>query len=66
MNRSCSVEDDGVGQPNADSGMEGLGTQIIRAMTSKLGAKLTYDKSHRGTRVSLECKPPVTAALRQQ
>jgi two-component sensor histidine kinase/CheY-like chemotaxis protein len=50
-----SVEDDGVGrapQP-ADDGA-GVGHLIIEAMADKLGATVTLDRAHRGTRVVME------------
>jgi two-component sensor histidine kinase len=50
-----SVEDDGVGrapQPPDDSA--GVGHLIIEAMADKLGATVTLDRAHRGTRVFLE------------
>jgi two-component sensor histidine kinase len=47
-----SVEDDGIGSANgASSAPRGLGTIIIQAMGFKLGSKIVFDPSHRGTRV---------------
>jgi two-component sensor histidine kinase len=43
-----SVEDYGVGMPT-DRRRTGLGTRVIKAMSSKLGAELTYPPAERGT-----------------
>jgi two-component sensor histidine kinase len=49
-----SVEDDGIGSANgASSAPQGLGTMIIEAMGVKLGGKIVFDPSHKGTRVML-------------
>lgn len=49
-----SVEDDGIGSANAaSSAPEGLGTMIIQAMGVKLGGKIVFEPSHKGTRVTL-------------
>jgi two-component sensor histidine kinase len=49
-----TVEDDGPGLP-ADGKVQGtgLGTRLVKAMTSSLGAKLSVDPAHRGVRVSV-------------
>ncbi len=52
-NRAClCVEDDGVGWPQADGAPSGtgLGTRVIKSMSMRLGAELTYPPSARGTR----------------
>lgn len=48
------VEDDGVGweESTAVAGT-GIGTQVVRSMALNLGAELSLDKEHRGTRVIL-------------
>jgi two-component sensor histidine kinase len=49
-----SVEDDGIGSSNgASSAPQGLGTIIIQAMAVKLGGKIVFDPSHKGTRAML-------------
>lgn len=49
-----SVEDDGVGSANGASlAPDGLGTIIIEAMGVKLGGKIVFDPSHKGTRAKL-------------
>jgi two-component sensor histidine kinase len=49
-----SVEDDGIGSANgASSAPQGLGTIIIQAMGVKLGGKIVFDPSHKGTRAML-------------
>lgn len=49
-----SVEDDGVGSANGASlAPDGLGTIIIQAMGVKLGGKIVFDASHKGTRAKL-------------
>jgi two-component sensor histidine kinase len=49
-----SVEDDGIGSANgASSAPQGLGTMIIEAMGVKLGGKIAFDPSHKGTRAML-------------
>jgi two-component sensor histidine kinase len=51
-----SVEDDGVGlslSPAAPVGT-GLGTRVIRSMSTRLGAELTYEPVERGTRAMLQ------------
>lgn len=46
------VEDDGVGmEPRATPKSTGLGQRIVRAMGEKLGAKIEFDRDHKGTRV---------------
>ena len=52
-----SVEDDGVGwsQSGAVSGT-GLGTKVIKSMSIRLGAELTYASAERGTRAVLASK----------
>ncbi len=47
-----SVEDDGVG-PRGGNAAEttGLGQRIVKAMAIKLGADVTHDAAHQGTRV---------------
>lgn len=49
-----TVEDDGPGLPK-DGKVQGtgLGTRLVRAMTSSLGAKLSIDPAYRGVRVSV-------------
>jgi two-component sensor histidine kinase len=50
-----SVEDDGVGPPPPSSeSSTGAGHLIIEAMASKLGAAITLDRAHRGTRVVMD------------
>ena len=36
------------------AGKGGLGQRIIRMMTSKLGARIDHDASHRGTRIVID------------
>ncbi|QCO06677.1 sensor histidine kinase [Azospirillum argentinense] len=51
---SVSVEDDGVGFSCDDAPQgTGLGTRIVQAMASSLGARLNYDRRHAGTWVTL-------------
>ncbi|MBP2303398.1 response regulator [Azospirillum picis] len=51
---SVSVEDDGVGFSETDAPQgTGLGTRIIQAMATSLGALLQHDRQHAGTRVTL-------------
>jgi two-component sensor histidine kinase len=50
-----SVEDDGVGwSDDAKPKGTGVGTRIIKAMATNLKASLSYDESHKGTRVVME------------
>jgi two-component sensor histidine kinase len=50
-----SVEDDGVGPPPPPAeNAAGVGHLIIEAMADKLGAAITLDRTHRGTRVVVE------------
>ncbi|SMF92076.1 Two-component sensor histidine kinase, contains HisKA and HATPase domains [Azospirillum oryzae] len=52
---SVSVEDDGVGfSENHTPQGTGLGTRIVQAMASSLGALLHHDRQHPGTRVTLK------------
>jgi two-component sensor histidine kinase len=53
-NACLSVEDDGVGwsQSSAPTGT-GLGTRVIKSMSTRLGAELTYPPAPRGTRAVL-------------
>ena len=49
------VEDDGVGmEPRATPKSTGLGQRIVRAMGEKLGAKIEFDRDHKGTRVMIK------------
>ena len=51
---SVSVEDDGVGYSDDDAPRgTGLGTRIVQAMATSLGALLHHDRQHVGTRVTL-------------
>lgn len=51
---SVSVEDDGVGFPGGGAPQgTGLGTRIVHAMASNLGATLHHDRQHTGTRMTL-------------
>ena len=53
-NAVISVEDDGVGFSNsAPVGSTGLGQRIVRAMADKLGARISHDRLHRGTRIEI-------------
>ena len=52
-NAVISVEDDGVGfAPSAPVGT-GLGQRIVKAMAEKLGARISHDRFHRGTRIEI-------------
>jgi two-component sensor histidine kinase len=55
--RLC-VEDDGTGLPPASVNSTGLGRLVIEAMAEKLGAAITRDAAHRGTRVVLDFELP--------
>jgi two-component sensor histidine kinase len=46
-----SVEDDGVGSHGHAATSGGLGQRIVKAMAIKLGADVTHDAAHSGTRV---------------
>jgi two-component sensor histidine kinase len=47
-----SVEDDGIGRPSGETRESGgLGHRIVKAMATKLGAELSHDGAHAGTRV---------------
>ncbi len=49
-----AVEDDGAGiSPDLAAQSNGLGNRIVRAMSNKLGADLTFEPRTRGARVSL-------------
>ena len=49
-----SVEDDGVGWSQGGSVLgTGLGTKVIKSMSTRLGAELTYPPAERGTRAVL-------------
>ena len=51
---SVSVEDDGVGFSGDEVPQgTGLGTRIVQAMATSLGALLHHDRQHAGTRVTL-------------
>jgi two-component sensor histidine kinase/CheY-like chemotaxis protein len=51
---TISVEDDGVGFDGADSARStGLGQRIVKAMVDKIGARMTHDQSHQGTRIEV-------------
>ncbi|MBP2230455.1 two-component sensor histidine kinase/CheY-like chemotaxis protein [Azospirillum agricola] len=51
---SVSVEDDGIGFPGGGAPQgTGLGTRIVQAMATSLGAMLHHDRQHAGTRVTL-------------
>ncbi|WP_042689255.1 response regulator [Azospirillum sp. B506] len=51
---SVSVEDDGIGFSGDDTPRgTGLGTRIVQAMATSLGALLHHDRQHAGTRVTL-------------
>jgi two-component sensor histidine kinase/CheY-like chemotaxis protein len=53
-----SVEDDGVGFSGAASnGSTGLGQRIVKAMADKLGAHISHDALHRGTRIEIAFAP---------
>ncbi|WP_088347231.1 MULTISPECIES: histidine kinase dimerization/phosphoacceptor domain -containing protein [Rhodomicrobium] len=54
-----SVEDDGVGL-NGGQLAGGLGTVIIKAMAQKLGAEMSYDPTHKGTRALVSFDPTST------
>jgi two-component sensor histidine kinase len=58
-NRSVlSVEDDGIGVANGHAvEASGLGSIIIKAMAQKLGADVSYDPSHKGTRAVISFDP---------
>jgi two-component sensor histidine kinase len=52
-NAVISVEDDGVGfAPSAPVGT-GLGQRIVKAMADKLGARISHDRLHGGTRIEI-------------
>jgi two-component sensor histidine kinase len=51
--RLC-VEDDGAGSPPPSPNSTGMGHLIVAAMADKLGAAVTRDMAHRGTRMVLE------------
>jgi two-component sensor histidine kinase len=53
-NTHLTVEDDGVGPPAPMENSAGIGHLIIEAMAAKLGAALTLDRSHSGTRFLIE------------
>ncbi len=57
------VEDDGVGFVNGHphEGASGLGTVIIKAMAQKLGAEISYDSNHKGTRAVVSFDPALPA-----
>ena len=53
-NAVISVEDDGVGfADSAPVGSTGLGQRIVKAMADKLGARISHDPLHRGTRIEI-------------
>jgi two-component sensor histidine kinase len=53
-NAVISVEDDGVGfADSAPVGSTGLGQHIVKAMADKLGARVSHDRMHRGTRIQI-------------
>src|SRR6476620_1936072 len=53
-NAVISVEDDGVGfADSAPIGSTGLGQRIVKAMADKLGARISHDRLHRGTRIEI-------------
>jgi two-component sensor histidine kinase len=58
-----SVEDDGVGFSNGQPHMDGrgLGTVIIKSMLQKLGAEISYDPAHKGTRAIISFDPTGSA-----
>ena len=57
-NAVISVEDDGVGfAGSAPIGSTGLGQRIVKAMADKLGARISYDSLHRGTRIEIAFAP---------
>ena len=57
-NAVISVEDDGVGFANsAPVGSTGLGQRIVKAMADKLGARISHDALHRGTRIEIAFAP---------
>jgi two-component sensor histidine kinase len=57
-NAVISVEDDGVGfAGSAPIGSTGLGQRIVEAMADKLGARISYDSLHRGTRIEIAFAP---------
>jgi two-component sensor histidine kinase len=57
-NAVISVEDDGVGfADSAPVGSTGLGQRIVKAMADKLGARISHDALHRGTRIEIAFAP---------
>jgi two-component sensor histidine kinase len=57
-NAVISVEDDGVGFGGAAPiGSTGLGQRIVKAMADKLGARISHDSLHRGTRIEIAFAP---------
>ena len=57
-NAVISVEDDGVGfAGSAPIGSTGLGQRIVKAMADKLGARISYNSLHRGTRIEIAFAP---------
>jgi two-component sensor histidine kinase len=57
-NAVISVEDDGVGfADSAPIGSTGLGQRIVKAMADKLGARISHDALHRGTRIEIAFAP---------
>jgi two-component sensor histidine kinase len=57
-NAVISVEDDGVGfADSAPIGSTGLGQRIVKAMADKLGARISHDSLHRGTRIEIAFAP---------
>jgi two-component sensor histidine kinase len=57
-NAVISVEDDGVGfSESAPIGSTGLGQRIVKAMADKLGARISHDSLHRGTRIEIAFAP---------
>ena len=53
-----SVCDDGVGMPtNAEDAKPGLGTGIIKALATQLGAEIEIKDAKPGVRVSITCDP---------
>ena len=57
-NAVISVEDDGVGfADSAPVGSTGLGQRIVKAMADKLGARISHDSLHRGTRIEIAFAP---------